>query len=351
MIRVYFATNRELSDQEKHFTSTFHHEPQNLRFGWADINRKKNRLYEIVDVCLAKDPTEPDKESSVTEDDQVIGAMGVFEKIRKEISESKCDLLCLIHGFSSDFHTSLERIAEIANDYSTKEKALIGFVFSWPSNGSLLEYYDDRSRAKSSGGAIARCFLFLLKFFRSLSPDDYCKQSIHLVAHSMGAWALSNALDDVERQHGKGLPRVFDQVFLMAADEDNDVLRFGNRMGNLHGMCNSINVYFSRDDFALKISDIFKNEKDRLGSTGPILIEDSKVTCVDCRLVDKPDPLETDGRDVGDMQSHQYYRMRTEVIEDVRQVISGLEPDEIVGRRYLQSKRTFQIIPAEKRQS
>ncbi|MDE0052535.1 MAG: alpha/beta hydrolase [Rhodospirillales bacterium] len=353
MIRVYYATNRDLteSDGKPFFGTGFQNDwPNNLRFGWADVIQKTGDDYTVHAVHLAEDPKSPGFDPTALPDGAVIGSRGTFELIRQEMQSGACDVICLIHGYASDFETALARAAEISVDYSTQSKRMIGFVFSWPSNGSmipLLDYYSDRDDAKTSGFAIGRAFQLLTQFLKELKDSSYCQQSIHLVAHSMGNWALGNALDDIIELYNGKPPRLFDQVFLMAADADNDALEEDGRLGRLHQICNGINVYFSRDDRALMISDITKFNPDRLGATGPKRRDylNRKVSLIDCRHVDQPDRTSEEEGKQWDLSVHQYYRLRREVIEDVQQILSGVSPADVSGRRFVSDDRSYQIVP------
>lgn len=353
LIRVFYATNRDLPRRRgsTNFGNSFHRDsPHNLRFGWADIEPRTKDDYIVRNVQVAEDPLSHEFDSDNVDQDAVVGAKGTFEKLRLEMNKKKCDVICLIHGYASDFKTALARVAEISNDYATKDKPLIGFVFSWPANGRLLpwiDYFSDRSDAKASGFAIARSFKMVVDFLRSLEGDRYCGRSMHLVAHSMGAWALANALDDVAQAYNNRPPRIFDQIFLMAPDVDNDALEAGKRLAGLSEICKAITVYFSEDDRALMISDFTKFNPDRLGATGPRRRDgiDRKVSLVDCRHVDEPSRTSEEQGKTADLSVHQYYRLRKEVIQDVQQVLTGQKSKDIIGRRYLEDDRSFQIVP------
>ena len=108
-------------------------------------------------------------------------------------------------------------------------------------------------------------------------------------------------------------------------------------------------MYFSEDDRALMISDFTKFNPDRLGATRPRRRDliDRKVSLVDCCLVDKPDRTSEVAGKTSDLSVHQYYRLRKEVTRDVHQVLGGLKPRDIEGRRYLEDDRSFQILPSD----
>ncbi len=154
----------------------------------------------------------------------------------------------------------------------------------------------------------------------------------------MGNWALRNAVQAiVERRGADRLPAVFDSIFLMAADEDEDALQDRLKLGLLPRLGNAVNVYHSKDDLALVISDVTKLNPDRLGDNGPVEMDstDEKVVAIDCRHVDRTSISHA---------NHQYYRLRQEVIRDVRAVLAGRRPEGVPGRKGLAHGRRYLIM-------
>lgn len=343
MVEVYYATNRNLDGGGK-FGEGFNPEgPDYLRFGWADVTRVNDDDYKIKSFKVAREQLGEDKKT-------IRGSAEVFERMRKRMIKDRADVLCVIHGYASTFDAAIERVAELADNYSTKERPLIGFVFSWPANGEMvpfMSYKSDRSDARNSGPAIARAFGILCDFVQKLAAERRCEQRIHLLAHSMGNWALRHALDDIIVNFNDQPPRLFDHVFLMAADEDNDTLEDPAKLGRLPEICRRVHVYFSEDDRALMISDTTKFNPDRLGATGPRnrLLVSHKIDAIDCSLVDEPDRKRDVDAKRWDLSVHQYYRLRQEVIDDVRQVIAGVIGSQIVGREFLADQRCYRIMP------
>jgi esterase/lipase superfamily enzyme len=135
------------------------------------------------------------------------------------------------------------------------------------------------------------------------------------------------------------LPRIFANVFLMAADEDDDALNLDHKLAPLDRLAAAVHVYYARTDRALCISDLTKGNPDRLGSAGP---RDrgrlgDRIVCVDCSDVA--------WTGMGDAD-HQYWRARHEVIQDARSVLAGLAADAVPGRRWSPSDRSYRILPA-----
>jgi esterase/lipase superfamily enzyme len=136
-----------------------------------------------------------------------------------------------------------------------------------------------------------------------------------------------------------GMPRLFDHIFLMAADEDDDAFELPHKFARLPELASAVHVYFASNDMALHISDGTKGNPDRLGSTGPRTLTDlpRKVTLVDCASV-------SDTRPASEAR-HQYYRKRPEVVADVQAVLAGQPPGIIAGRVYSEPDRAFRLVP------
>jgi esterase/lipase superfamily enzyme len=203
----------------------------------------------------------------------------------------------------------------------------------------LISYASDRDDARSSAKAVARSLLRLLDYVKRLKREEWCNARMHLVAHSMGNYALRNAFQALCTDLGGKIPKLFDTIFLMAADEDQDAFEHEDKLRNLPDLAHSVQVYFAGNDHALTISDVTKANPDRLGTIGPRTLSGlpQKVTLVDAGRVSSTSLTEV---------NHQYYRQRPEVLADVRAVLSGLAPDAIPNRDFIADKRAFRIRPA-----
>lgn len=330
MLEVYYATNRRILAEGKtpKFGDRFNEEgPQELRFGSAKVQKVKGK-YALKKVVLMPERKDKDLPSGV-----------IFEDLRKAMADKRLDVICLIHGFASTVETALERAAEIKDKYKVGGREAEVFVFSWPSDGAVFpptNYFEDRADAQASGIAMARAFFKLRAFLDALDPKQQCKQSLHLVAHSMGNYALRWAFQAIRVELGGRIPRFFDNIFLMAADEDDDALHSAEKLALLPNLARNVHVYFSPDDRALVVSDITKGNPDRLGSHGPAVRDGlrNNVVLVDCRHVDVSDD---------DISNHQYYRLNEKVVDDVKQVLAGKHPDEIQGRSISPDRRSWRI--------
>ena len=279
------------------------------------------------------------------------GSAKLFQDLRAQMQETQRDVLVYIHGFANSFENSIGRAAQLKELYTItpfkdgkagKAYEPYVFAFSWPSDGNVeppWKYASDREDAALSGLAMARA---LRRFVDFLNAGEPCRQRLHLVTHSMGNWALRHAVLGLRSLMDEGrLPKIFENAFMMAADEDEDCFELAEKLGALPQLANSIHVYHSRDDLALQVSDKTKGNIDRLGTDGPRTFSgiSTRITAVDC--------AEVNGTSLAH-GNHQYYRLRPEVLADVRHVLSGrLQPDQIPRRSVIEPGRRYRI-PAAK---
>lgn len=346
MVEVFFATNRNpLPKAQGYFGERFHQDgPMFFRVGAAQLER------------VSDDPDEAYRVKSVQVFDEKLGANGqevakllgsskLFSDLQTRMMSEQRDVIVLIHGFANTFVSSLQRAAQIRQSYLVEPPAGAEpyepyvVVFSWPSNGRTQppwEYHSDREDAAASGVAMARFMMRLLAFLTK--SGGRCEQRIHLVAHSMGNWALRHAVQGlISLQSEARLPAIFTNVFLMAADEDENSFEKEHKLQRLPELARAIHVYHSRGDTALLVSDVTKMNPDRLGSGGPRSFSglSTRIVAVDCADVDFTTIPHG---------NHQYYRLRPEVIADVRAVLTGNHlPDQVPGRVVVESGRRYRI--------
>jgi esterase/lipase superfamily enzyme len=119
----------------------------------------------------------------------------------------------------------------------------------------------------------------------------------------------------------------------MAADEDDDAFEYDHKLKLLPRLCKRANVYFNREDKAMSISDVTKGNPDRLGDDGPrsALLVPAKVTQIDCSQV-VTGPIE-----------HSYYKDTKEVVKDMAEVLSGIQPKDINNRQFNPEGRQYEL--------
>ena len=311
-----------------------------LRFGKAQVS---DELDSVTEITVAPERLRPGRRS------QLLGSTAMFEEIREKM-RAGIDTVLFIHGFNYTFRESLIDAAGLKRTYETDESPYTFFVFSWPSDGSLMPYIayaNDRADARTSGTALGRGLLKLGAFVQRVSGElgprvrsdlgrdpetarqrqELCGGRLHLMAHSMGAYALRHAVQGIRREIGDDLPRLFDEILLFAPDEDADAFEHDHKLALLPRLARRVTVYHNREDIPLAISDMTKGNPNRLGADGPDHSQNlpDKVTLVDCTPI------------VTGFEEHKYYKSETSVIADVRNL---LENNEFTNRLYLpESKR------------
>ena len=340
MVSFYFATNRNPDDYDNptDFGQEFSRNGlTDLRFGRAQVTGAKLDRY-VLEVAPEKLDVPLEQAQRGDLSGQVLGSTKLFYDMRAEMIEGKRDALLSIHGFDYTFREALQRTAVLAKFYAARPMTII--LFTWPSDGSKLPlkaYATDRDDARASGAALGRGMQKLANFLRGTNPQDYCGQSIHILAHSMGNYVLRHAVQAIRANAGSSIRRLFDQVVLMAPDEDDDAFELEHKLAPLPDIARRVTVYCNPGDKALVISDVTKGNPDRLGASGPRNARalPDKVSVVNAEPVVEPRK---------DPTGHQYYRLNTKVRRDVLQVLDGVESPDVKGRGFLAETKTYRLV-------
>ena len=341
---VYFGTNREpdVHGNPTRFGTRINSRlPGELRFGTANITG------ETVQISVARETARGGVLKLLPRDN-------VFEQLRQTmVANPGSDVLVFVHGYNVSFDEAIRDAAAICGSYSAASagaaKSYIPFVFSWPSDGSLIPlraYYSDRDDASSSALALRRGFEKLASFLGEIAKNAteitrkggdgrgyLCGGQIHVLAHSMGNFALSHAVEGISRDNARAR-RLWGEVILVAADEDETVFERGGRFHRLGEFCNRVSIYINRNDRALIISDVTKPNPDRLGALGPRNPRalSTQVEIVDCQRVAG-----------GSLTQHSYYRTSPAAVTDIAAVLGGRAGSDIEWRTYDPQKNHYRL--------
>ncbi|UCH91693.1 MAG: alpha/beta hydrolase [Nitrospirota bacterium] len=354
---IYYATNRKHEGKDRWkpngYGSKFSDDGmENLRFGKVTLeaNEKKVQKFlekEVGDIGIGngedlsnylaeqaesakiaafKESLASDK-SDIIQPKAKLGSLAAFGELRKAMLKG-CDVLIYIHGYNVSWAeavgsaNALQIMLNRAQPQKTVHPLQV-VLFTWPSDGQALpyvSYQSDRSEAAGSGKALGRGILKVRDFLAKVRAgnkkigEKICNRKLHLLCHSMGNFALQHTLERINQfTPGRALPRIFENIFLCAADVDDDSLETGHPLGQVHELTRSVNVYHNKGDLALVISDYTKGHPDRLGSAGtarPRLVH-NKVQQIDCTPI------------VEGLVEHSYYLVGN-VNRDIRQSIDGM---------------------------
>ncbi|ALO15529.1 hypothetical protein L21SP5_01890 [Salinivirga cyanobacteriivorans] len=201
----------------------------------------------------------------------------LFQLSKKMASLKQKDVLLFIHGYhpiQKSLHLNL--LNDLIDKYQNNFGAVI--FFSWPNRGLIWKEDDEAAKI---GQILAHDYKHLFQNLASVLNES--NGHLHLMCQSFGHHILNSFLDHLEHP-GK----LFDQIFLMAADIPNQSLRISppgirvrNRIGRgepyinynisyLHEQCNGVHVFYDPYDVILAASQrYYLKAHDRLGKTGP----------------------------------------------------------------------------------
>ena len=228
----------------------------------------------------------------VAEDDYLeIGSERLMSRLRESNAEQ---LLFFIHGFSNLPEPDIfPRVAKLQQYFDDKEQNLVQVVpIIWPCDndiGIVKDYWDDQKSADKSAFSFARALQFFMAW-RDKAPEDApCLKSINILAHSMGNRVFRETLSIWNKYDlANGVPLLFRNTILMAADIVNESLEDGQDGRLISQSSRNVSVYYASDDLALRSSKIsnLKNmvASRRLGHTGPENMNNvqSNVYAIDC---------------------------------------------------------------------
>ena len=326
---MYFVTNRQLLSETS--APWFGTEPSkslsDLRIGWSELDLNANPP-SINRVFVSPESRQPSPSAPAGQ--RVAPHFSLFGEVQAKMRADVPDTVLFIHGFDYKFDEALVGLGLLRQRLNLGRFAAANMVvFTWPSDGAMtpfLSYASDRRDAKDSGESGGRALLQLSDFLDALKPGEYCRGRIHIVAHSMGVYVLRNAVQALIKNLPASPPTLFDQVLLIAADEDYDALELDYKLAPLSHLCKRIHVYYNTEDLALDVSRTTKGNPRRLGSRGPrnsAAIPDS-VVLVDASNISRWSD--------SDWDYHHYYIHAAEMASDMARVLAGTAEDKIPGR-------------------
>ncbi|MDG3087898.1 alpha/beta hydrolase [Vibrio hannami] len=221
-----------------------------------------------------------------------------FSQLKSLSNETQ--ILFYLHGFNNnmepDIFGNAAQLQKLINEQSDGNTLVKVIPLIWPCDDDSPihladDYYDDQDAADGSGLAFSR---LLGKFdtWRQAEAQtkELCVKRINILAHSMGNRVLKNALQKWAQDYSNGnMPQLFRNVFMIAADVENETLEKGEAGQYIVDSGRNIVVYYANDDLAMPASKVantlrMKTMSRRMGMTGP---EDlsrlpKKVYEVDC---------------------------------------------------------------------
>ncbi len=181
-----------------------------------------------------------------------------FDRMHDRMAtRARKEAFVFIHGYNVSFDAAAKRAAQLAHDMNYVG---VPVLYSWPSRGSTVGYMADSAVVQLSARHLS---LFL---------DDLVAQSgaetIHIVAHSMGNRALTEALELMALRRGQTgrMPPPFDQIVFAAPDVDAGL--FAAMLPTIRPLARRLTLYASENDWALATSRKLHGDAPRAGQGG-----------------------------------------------------------------------------------
>ncbi len=192
------------------------------------------------------------------------------------------DVLIYIHGFNIDLPLLLKRHRLIRKGLEALGYKGAVVSFDWPCADSALNYLEDRTDAKLT--AIRLVTDAVAPFTRFQQQD--CEISTHVLAHSMGAFVLREALDDADDRRAMVTTGwSLSQVMLCGADVSADSMGPSAVSSSLYRHCVRLTNYSNPFDAVLSISNVKRvGVSPRVGRIGLPATAPAKAVNVDVGL-------------------------------------------------------------------
>jgi esterase/lipase superfamily enzyme len=208
-----------------------------------------------------------------------------------------------IHGYKTSFEDAARRTGQLAYDLGFNGAPIF---YSWPSKGDLPGYAADE-------GTIIWTAPHLTAFLQQVAVQSNAK-TVHLIAHSMGNRALTQALANLATPPAGTSRPHFREVILAAPDVDRDI--FKQLAAAVASSADRVTLYASSHDEALAASKKV-HEFPRAGEAGKSVLVLKGIDTIDVSSVDSS------------FLGHSYFGDNTSVISDIRRLLNlGAPPNQ-----------------------
>ncbi|MEZ5810125.1 MAG: alpha/beta hydrolase [Rhizobiaceae bacterium] len=292
-IRIYYGTDRARSGSE--YPSEFYGGGRGqLEMGTALVSipavHKPGQL-EKPDIWTLDFRLDPERHI-VLQEIHPGSPDEVFATMRKHVESANApEAFVFVHGFNVSFNDAARRTAQMAYDMNFSG---LPILYSWPSRDSVLSYISDTAVVNLSGRRLSR---FL---------EDIVNKSgatrIHLIAHSMGNRAMTDALE-LFALRNQGKPPAFDQVLFTAPDLDAGL--FAEMAKTIRPTAKRLTLYASNKDWALEVSKRLHGDAPRAGQGGDNILLEPTFDTVDMTMIGE------------DMLAHSYFANNASALTDI----------------------------------
>lgn len=270
-IDVFFATDRAATGRTQPARYFGYDRDEKLNYGVARVTIPRTHqpgtlaAPSVWRLEFSEDPTKHVMLQSI----EPVEADGFFASMQTSLKEqSSTDAFVFVHGYNVSFDAAAKRTAQLAYDMNFKGAPIL---YSWPSRGATTGYIPDTAVVRLSGRRLTQ---FL---------EDVVARSgattIHIIGHSMGNRALTDALELMALRRAQVDTPVFDQIIFAAPDVDQGL--FAAMIPTIRPLANRLTLYASEEDWALEASRKLHGFAPRAGQGGAEVLSHPAIDTID----------------------------------------------------------------------
>ncbi|EEW23926.1 alpha/beta hydrolase [Rhodobacter ferrooxidans] len=246
------------------------------------------------------------------------------------------DVLIYVHGYNTAQSLMLQRHRLIRAGLEALGYQGVVVSFDWPCAEAALNYLEDRTDAKLT--AIRLVDDGVAPFSRLI--DQGCEISVHLLAHSMGAYVVREAFDDADdRPAVAATSWMVSQVILAAADVSADSMGTSPKSSSLYRHCARLTNYSNPFDSVLSISNMKRvGVSPRVGRIGLPVSAPAKAVNVDVGIYYDEHRAEFAGIVNPD---HSWYFHDAQWLKDVHLTLQGEIDRDSIPTRFLANDKLY----------
>ncbi|MES2653087.1 MAG: alpha/beta hydrolase [Bacteroidota bacterium] len=304
LIEVFYATERNKYVKRKNGLLAYGNNRGNISFGTCLVNLPKEKIKGEIPRPVwwkLEFSNSEDKHMFIKQIDE-LQPEGFFNKLQQVVEPSK-EAFIFVHGYNVSFEESILRAAQIAKDIDFKG---VPMVYSWPSKRSVLGYVADGDNTKFSTPNLANFIKDVIKKTGAAK--------LHLIAHSMGNRALTDALVLIHQQN-PDKKILFNQIILAAPDIDAEIF-VRDIAPKISTFSQRVTLYASSKDKALFSSKKLHGNINRTGYVGDEITIAEGIDTVDASKIDT------------DLIGHGYFASTAALIQDIFHLTRHNHPPE-----------------------
>lgn len=294
-VKIFYATDRALTGSARP-NDFFGAGRGEMSIGTAEVSVPASHKPGALEVpsMISLELSENPERHVVLQRIVTLDHADAFARMREHLAGNSSDeAFVFIHGYNVSFSWAARRTAQLAYDLNFEG---LPILYSWPSSASALDYLADSAVVRLSGRHLSG-------FLEQVVAQSGAKR-IHLIGHSMGNRALTDALELFALKHaGKPANAPFEQVLFTAPDVDAGL--FAEMIKTIRPVAKRLTLYASDSDLALIASRRVHGGSPRAGQGGLDVLVSDVIDTVDMTALG------------GDVLGHNYFSDHASALTDM----------------------------------